>query len=124
MPVSNRFRDSAKRVVEKYGNHGFLHVPSGPAVYDPETGESTTPEDKYPIPYTFTPQKTMLGGDYGLTAFADSIVTFYVDDISVVVNETCYISDLNGVKWGITTLNILKVGDLIVAYEAVVKAHV
>ena len=124
MGVKNRFRGSAKRLLDKYGNSGTLHIPNGPAVYNETTGDSIAPEDTYPVRYTVTPQKTQLGIDYGLATFQDGIVTFYVDVIDVVVNETCYITDLNGVKWGINTLNTLRVDDLVIAYEATMKAHV
>ena len=124
MAISEKFRGSAERLLSKYGNLGTLHVPSGPAVYNSVTGDSIAPEDTYSIRYTSTPQKTMLGQDYGLSAFKDSIVTFYINVIDVVVNETCYITDINGVNWGINVLNTLRVDDVVVAYEATLKAHV
>jgi hypothetical protein len=124
MSITDRFRGTANRVIEKYGNSGSLHIPTGNFIYDPVTGDSSSVEDIISIRYIITPQGTTTGSDYGLSTFQEGIVTFYVDDSSKVVNETCYISDINGVKWGINTLNTVKVGDIVISYEATMKAHV
>ncbi len=124
MTATERFRLNASNLFSRFGSEGILSVPSAAGVYNPDTGDTTFEYSKFPIKYAAYPLNTNPESDFGLAAFQQSTVTFYVDDISVVVNETCIITDLNGVNWGIQSLNKVFSDDLIVGYEAQVKATV
>ncbi len=106
-----------------FGSDGTLRVPQGNGTYDPDSGDTMYIEDTYPIKYVPYPMVTDPTSDYGLSAFKDSVVTFYVKDISVVVNETCVIEGIDGIKWSIITLNTTNINNQVVMYEATVKAH-
>lgn len=124
MSMANKFRKSALKLFSLFGNTGTLIVPLSNGILDTVTGDVTQNTRSYPISYINSTLDTAADSDFGLAAFKESRVTFYVSDISVVVNETCSIVDLNGVKWDIISLNTVKTSDLVIVYEAVIKAHV
>jgi len=124
MSASKRFRKSTLRLFNRYGSSGTLSVPLDNGVYNRLTGDTDVTYNTFPIRYTGLPTETNSDSDYGLAAFLQSKVTLYVLDNTVVVNETCFITDLNGVKWGLSTLNTVFCGDdSIIAYTADAKAH-
>ncbi len=123
MISASRFRRSTEHLMSMFGSDGTLRVPQGNGTYDPDSGDTMYIEDTYPIKYVPYPMVTDPTSDYGLSAFKDSVVTFYVKDISVVVNETCVIEGIDGIKWSIITLNTTNINNQVVMYEATVKAH-
>ena len=124
MTSSERFRKGTLSLFNRYGSHGLLSVPQDNGIIDHQTGDTSIVYDDYPIKYAGLPLETNPDSDYGLATFKQSQMTFYIEDKSVVVNETCIITDLNGVKWGFISLNTMFCGDNnVLAYEARVKAH-
>ena len=124
MTKAQRFRRMIDKLFKVYANSGLLYVPQDNGLYDPDTGDTEVVYGSFPVKYVPYPLNTDPKSDFGLSAFKDSKVTFYVSDISVVVNETCFIEGIDGLRWDIFNLNTITSNDLIVAYEADVKAHI
>ncbi len=124
MGTADRLMTTVKNTIIKYGSLGAVKIPDGAYTYDPETGDNSQAWIDEPIHYAPYPLLTDPQSDYGLAAFKDGFVTFYTLTNTVVVNETCVIEGIDGVKWGINSLNTIEVNGQILAYEAQVKARV
>ncbi len=123
MSLGAEYKKMADELFSLFGSDGFLFIPKAGETYSPNTGDTSAAYDKYPIKYVPYSLKTDATSDFGLSALKEGKVTFYINDTNVVVNETCYIEGINGLKWGISELSTIFVNDLIITYEASIKAH-
>ena len=115
---------TARRLLLSYGSQGVVKIPSGPAVFDVITGDTTNPYSEHSIqfvPYPLGSIDNLL--DFGLDYFETGIVTFMLSNVDTTtlkigVNSVLV---LDGINVDIQKINAIKRNGKTLAFEAMIN---
>ena len=116
MLQESKFRKVADNLLSLFGAEGVLYSPTK-YEYDPSSGEEDQQPRRCTVKYVVEPYESLSYQDRGLAKFNQSKVSFYVTDLTIDINETCYIVGIDGLKWEFTRLNKIYINTNVVAYE-------
>lgn len=115
---------TAQNNLKRYGTQATLSVPNGPPVYDPSTGETTTPTDDVQILMVISPLETN-DSDFGLSHFVKSEIYFMPVDTDYVVRPgigtDSYITD-DYRSYDLQAINTIIRNNVILCYTALVQS--
>ncbi len=119
---------TARRLLRRYGHEGILHIPDGPGIFDPDTGENTVQFTESEILMVPVPFDDYSGGD--LDPLIDSVVWFMPhEDINKIANivktiNGCYITTdyPDTTKYDLRSVNFVIERGKVVAIEATTRA--
>ncbi len=118
---------SARRLLNRYGSVGILKIPQGNGVFDPITGEVTVVYDDYDILYVPYPVTSEDLGNFGLSAFDGSFLTFMFKDedrTTMNIPTTAFIDDIYTNRFDIQRIQRVQQKDKLLAFQAATKVRI
>ena len=116
MTPGERLRESTKRTIDKFGNSGFLIVPTTEPIYDSTSGDYNDSPARTPIKYIESPSEQN-SVDAGLAKFKYSELTLYVDESIGDLNETCKLEGYDGSIYEFISLKTVVINNVTVIWE-------
>ncbi len=112
---------TARRLLKSYGSQGKVKIPSGPAVFDVTTGDTTNPYMEYTIQFVPYPMSSLEDlTAFGLDYFETGFVTFMIAEVdtttlNIGINSVLV---LDGIDVDIQKINTVKRNGKTLAFEA------